>query len=283
MTVMDNFSFFFSWLMWKFLKIFRQCGAPNIGIYIYIYIIDEKQKLTRPYRPVGSVSTYPLLLSSSTITGRGLPHHCGPDIYIDIRESLLRRKETVWTSNLLLWIEEASPRKPVLESWVGEETRKRSQQVREGEAALEESNAMDAQEANLKAWCAAPEQNGRRALISCLNKRGTDRGPASYMWQARTRLALARGQIWWWNRMSRGLCKVEFYSSYPVTAIMSLFFIAICNKATRFVDTQRRWKINEGINHRWLLLVKRICAYLVMKSTSPLLPGDVGLSVEELA
>jgi hypothetical protein len=83
--------------------------------------------------------------------------------------------------------------------------------------------------------------------------------------------------------MSRGLCKVEFYSSYPVTAIMSLFFIAICNKATRFVDTQRRWKINEGINHRWLLLVKRICAYLVMKSTSPLLPGDVGLSVEELA
>jgi hypothetical protein len=34
---------------------------------------------------------------------------------------------------------------------VGEETRKRSQQVREGEAALEESNAMDAQEANLKA------------------------------------------------------------------------------------------------------------------------------------
>jgi hypothetical protein len=76
---------------------------------------------------------------------------------------------------------------------------------------------------------------------------------------------------------------VEFYSSYPVTAIMSLFFIAIYNKATRFVDTQRRWKINEGINHRWLLLVKRICAYLVMKSTSPLLPADVGLSVEELA
>jgi hypothetical protein len=46
-------------------------------------------------------------------------------------------------------------------------TRKRSQQVRV--KLLEESNAMGAQEAKRKAWCAAPEQNGRRALISCLN------------------------------------------------------------------------------------------------------------------
>jgi hypothetical protein len=43
-------------------------------------------------------------------------------------------------------------------------TRKTSQQVRV--KLLEESNAM---EANRKAWCAAPEQNGRRALISRLN------------------------------------------------------------------------------------------------------------------
>jgi hypothetical protein len=42
-------------------------------------------------------------------------------------------------------------------------TRKRSQQVRV--KLLEESNAMDAQEANLRPWCVAPEQDGRRALI----------------------------------------------------------------------------------------------------------------------
>jgi hypothetical protein len=40
---------------------------------------------------------------------------------------------------------------------------RKSQQVRV--KLLEESNAMDAQEANLRPWCVAPEQDGRRALI----------------------------------------------------------------------------------------------------------------------